>query len=55
MSPANNLVEQLRQQLESLNRSERKVAQEILNDPQAATGLSIAALAERAQVSEPTV
>ena len=55
MSPANNLVEQLRQQLESLNRSERKVAQEILNDPQTATGLSIAALAERAQVSEPTV
>lgn len=55
MNPANNLVEQLQQQLDSLNRSERKVAVEILHDPQAATSMSIATLAGKAQVSEPTV
>ena len=47
MSPVDNLLEQLSLQLDSLNRSERKVAQVILNDPQSATGLSIAALAEK--------
>jgi RpiR family carbohydrate utilization transcriptional regulator len=55
MSPVDNLLEQLSSQLDSLNRSERKVAQVILNDPQLATGLSIAALAEKSSVSEPTV
>ena len=55
MSPADNLLDQLNTQLDSLNRSERKVAQVILNDPQEATGLSIATLAERSEVSEPTV
>ncbi len=55
MSPADNLLELLSTQLDSLNRSERKVAQVILNDPQEATGLSIASLAERSEVSEPTV
>jgi RpiR family carbohydrate utilization transcriptional regulator len=55
MSPADNLLDRLNAQLDSLNRSERKVAQVILNDPQEATGLSIATLAERSAVSEPTV
>ncbi|HCH23019.1 MAG TPA: transcriptional regulator HexR [Oceanospirillaceae bacterium] len=55
MNPADNLLDLLNTQLDSLNRSERKVAQVILNDPQEATGLSIATLAERSAVSEPTV
>ena len=55
MSPADNLLDLLNTQLDSLNKSERKVAQVILNDPQEATGLSIATLAERSEVSEPTV
>jgi len=55
MNPADNLLDLLNTQLDSLNRSERKVAQVILNDPQEATGLSIATLAERSDVSEPTV
>jgi len=38
-----------------LNRSERKVAEVILADPQAATRSSIAVLARAAEVSEPTV
>ncbi|MCL6417776.1 transcriptional regulator HexR [Aestuariirhabdus sp. Z084] len=41
--------------LDSLNRSERKVADVILADPQAATRSSIAVLARTAEVSEPTV
>ncbi|MCA1769407.1 MAG: MurR/RpiR family transcriptional regulator [Halomonas sp.] len=41
--------------IEELNRSERKVADVILADPAAATGMSIATLAQAASVSEPTV
>ncbi|GGB97023.1 HTH-type transcriptional regulator HexR [Marinobacterium zhoushanense] len=50
-----NLVQEINSALDTLNRSERKVAQVILSDPQAATRASIAVLAKQAQVSEPTV
>lgn len=52
---SHDLLERIRQRLETLNRSERKVAEVILADPLTATGLSIATLAQRASVSEPTV
>lgn len=50
-----NLLDQIQQRLESLNKSERKVATVILRDPKKATSLSIAALAQASLVSEPTV
>ncbi|MBF7053011.1 MurR/RpiR family transcriptional regulator [Halomonas sp. KAO] len=50
-----DLIDRIRQRLEELNRSERKVADVILADPTAATGMSIATLAQAASVSEPTV
>jgi RpiR family transcriptional regulator, carbohydrate utilization regulator len=50
-----DLLQRIRQRLEELNRSERKVADVILADPGRATGLSIASLAQAASVSEPTV
>lgn len=50
-----NLLEDIQSRLESLNKSERKVAEAILRDPSAATRYSIAALARAAEVSEPTV
>ena len=52
---ATNIVQEISNELDSLNRSERKVAEVILADPQAATRSSIAVLARAAQVSEPTV
>ncbi|MYL23253.1 MurR/RpiR family transcriptional regulator [Vreelandella massiliensis] len=52
---AHDLLDRLRQRLEELNRSERKVANVILAEPAAATSLSIASLAQAASVSEPTV
>ncbi|SHF21223.1 transcriptional regulator, RpiR family [Modicisalibacter ilicicola DSM 19980] len=52
---SHDLLERIRDRLEELNRSERKVAEVILRDPLTATGLSIATLAQRASVSEPTV
>ncbi|WP_346796124.1 MurR/RpiR family transcriptional regulator [Halomonas sp. Bachu 37] len=52
---AHDLLDRLRQRLEELNRSERKVASVILDDPAAATSMSIATLAQSAGVSEPTV
>lgn len=51
----NNLLEQIQARLEQMNKAERKVAEVILARPQQATRLSIAALAQAAQVSEPTV
>ena len=57
-SPASrddNLLEDIKNRLDELNRSERKVAEAILRDPSAATRYSIAALARAADVSEPTV
>ncbi|WP_375183500.1 MurR/RpiR family transcriptional regulator [Marinobacter sp.] len=50
-----NLLEDIQSRLDSLNKSERKVAEAILRDPTAATRYSIAALARAADVSEPTV
>lgn len=50
-----NLIEDIQSRLDSLNKSERKVAEAILRDPSAATRYSIAALARAAAVSEPTV
>lgn len=50
-----NLLEQLQQSLPSLSKSERKVAQVVLADPQSAIHQSIASLADQADVSEPTV
>nr|WP_205894837.1 MurR/RpiR family transcriptional regulator [Pseudomonas otitidis] len=50
-----NLLEQIQGRLDELNKAERKVAEVILQDPQQATRFSIAALAQAAQVSEPTV
>ncbi|WP_221801769.1 MurR/RpiR family transcriptional regulator [Oceanobacter mangrovi] len=50
-----SLLEQISERLDSLNKSERKVADVILNDPKAATRMSISALASASQVSEPTV
>ena len=52
---AHDLLDRLRERLEELNGSERKVANVILEDPTAATSLSIASLAQAASVSEPTV
>jgi RpiR family carbohydrate utilization transcriptional regulator len=50
-----NLLEDIQLRLDTLNKSERKVAGAILRDPTAATRYSIAALARAADVSEPTV
>ena len=55
MDRVRNLLEQIQSRLDDLNKAERKVAEVILHDPQQATRLSIAALAQAAQVSEPTV
>ena len=52
---AHDLLDRLRERLEELNRSERKVANVILEDPTVATSLSIASLAQAERVSEPTV
>ncbi|WP_426416379.1 MurR/RpiR family transcriptional regulator [Aestuariirhabdus sp. LZHN29] len=50
-----NMLTMIGEALDGLNRSERKVAEVILADPQTATRSSIAVLAKAAQVSEPTV
>ncbi|WP_028293784.1 MurR/RpiR family transcriptional regulator [Oceanobacter kriegii] len=50
-----SLLDQIGERLDSLNKSERKVADVILNDPKAATRMSISALASASLVSEPTV
>ncbi|MFG6667207.1 transcriptional regulator HexR [Halomonas sp. HNIBRBA4712] len=52
---AHDLLDRLRERLNELNRSEFKVANVIMDDPVAATSLSIASLAQAAGVSEPTV
>ncbi len=50
-----NVLAVIQDRLDSLNKSERKVAEAILRDPTAATRYSIASLARAADVSEPTV
>jgi RpiR family carbohydrate utilization transcriptional regulator len=49
------LLDSLRTRLDSLSRSERKVALVVLKNPQLAVSENITALAKSAQVSEPTV
>lgn len=53
--PDDNVLAVIQTRLDTLNKSERKVAEAILDDPTAATRYSIAALARAADVSEPTV
>ena len=55
MNQENNLLTQLSAALPELNKSEAKVANAILEDPEAATRSSIAVLAAAANVSEPSV
>lgn len=49
------MLEQIRTRMHDLRPSEQRVAAVVLADPDAAVGLSIANLAGRAEVSEPTV
>jgi RpiR family transcriptional regulator, carbohydrate utilization regulator len=49
------LLDAIRRQLGSLSKSERKVAQTILDNPELALAENLSALARNAQVSEPTV
>ncbi len=55
MDRMRNLLEHIQKRLDELNKAERKVAEVILLNPQQATRFSIAALAQAASVSEPTV
>ena len=55
MNQDGNLLTALSAALPDLNKSEAKVANAILEDPEAATRSSIAVLAAAAQVSEPSV
>ena len=50
-----NLINIITDALPNLNKSESKVAQVILADPDTATSSSIATLAKKAGVSEPSV
>lgn len=50
-----NILEQMKNSLDFLSKSEKKVAEVILGMPQRAIHLSIASLAQLADVSEPTV
>ena len=49
------LLDSIRTQLDTLSKSERKVAQAVLRNPQRAIAENITALARNAHVSEPTV
>lgn len=49
------LLDSIRHQLDSLSKSERKVALAVLQNPEQAVTRNITALAKRAEVSEPTV
>lgn len=55
MDRSKNLLEEIKNRLDELNKAEKRVAEVILRDPQQATHYSIAALAQAAKVSEPTV
>ncbi len=52
---SDTLLERITQELPSLRRSEKKVAEIVLADPVAAMNYTMAGLAEAADVSEPTV
>jgi RpiR family carbohydrate utilization transcriptional regulator len=49
------LLDAIRNQLDALSKSEKKVALAVLRNPESAIGENITALAKTAQVSEPTV
>ena len=49
------LLDSIRTQLDSLSKSERKVALAVLDQPSVTVSQNITALARHAQVSEPTV
>jgi RpiR family carbohydrate utilization transcriptional regulator len=49
------LLDAIRTHLDSLSKSEKKVALAVLNNPELAVSENITALAQKAQVSEPTV
>jgi RpiR family carbohydrate utilization transcriptional regulator len=55
MYPHNSLIDQMRQALPRLNRAERRVADAILSDIDAAIHMTTKDLSQRAAVSEPTV
>ncbi|MCJ8169223.1 transcriptional regulator HexR [Atopomonas sediminilitoris] len=55
MDRSQNLLDTINDKLAELNKAERKVAEVILASPEQATRFSIAALAQAAGVSEPTV
>ena len=55
MDRASTLLQTIQTRIGELNRAERKVAEVILQNPRQATRYTIAALAQAAQVSEPTV
>jgi len=50
-----NTLESIKNNLDTFSKSERKVAEVILASPQVAIHSSIATLAKKAEVSEPTV
>lgn len=50
-----NLIEQINRSLDSLRRSDRKVAEKILKDPISVPQMKLAELAKLSDVSEPTV
>ena len=54
-SKQNNLIGEMRSALTHLNKTEKKIARNILADPEAATHKSIAVLAKNSGVSEPSV
>ena len=49
------MLDRIRAMRDSLRRSEQKVAIAVLEEPESATRISLAALAAVAEVSEPTV
>ena len=55
LRPTQNVIEVVRQSLGDLRKSERKVADKVLEDPQRILNTTLAETAEMALVSEPTV
>jgi len=55
MTNDNNVLTQIQAALPGLSKSDNKIAQVVLADPEAATHASIALLAQQANVSEPSV
>ena len=55
MQPGRNVLELILVRLPDLRKSDRRVAEHILSNPQAALGATVAETARQAHVSEPTV